>query len=128
MNWSKMPQAKVSKSLWKDISGEDKLITQPVKDEISKMFAVEETQPKKSGAGSTKPVKEAVPSFLDPKRANNVGLLMGRITMSTKELQRSIASGDKSVVKNEDMLRILQQVRQRPWMSSCRLPATCSLV
>ena len=105
-----MPQAKVSRSLWKDISGEDELITAGVKREISRLFAVEETQPKKQGGGTKKPVKEAVPSFLDPKRANNVGLLMGRIKMTNEEMQRSISTGDSSVVRNEDMLRILQQV------------------
>ena len=109
VNWAKMPQAKVAQSLWKDVKGEDKLITPAVKEEISMLFAVEETQAKKPGAVA-KVVVEAVPSFLEPKRANDVGLLMGRIKMSNKELQQGIAAGKAEVTKSEDMLRILQQV------------------
>jgi hypothetical protein len=72
VNWSKMPPPKVKKSLWKDVSGEDKLITPEAIAEISRLFAVEAAAAKSAPkASSKKPVKEAVPSFLDPKRKHH---------------------------------------------------------
>ena len=105
-----MPNPKVSKSLWKDVVDEDKLIDSAAEAEICRLFGIEPAAPKAAAADAKpKKVKEALPSFLDSKRANNVGLLMGRIKMSNSDLQAAIKSGAPAVV-NEDTLRILQQV------------------
>ena len=111
-----MPNAKVANTLWKDVDDETaadtKTLFEPAaQQDLIAMFRAD--QPASGGAAKPKKekkkpeVKEV--SFLEGKRQNEVGLLMGRIKLSNDALKAAIQAGDEEVVE-EDTLRILQQV------------------
>ena len=114
-----MPNAKVAKTLWKDVDDETaadtKTLFEPAaQQDLIAMFRTDQPASGGGGGGAEKPKKEKKKevkevSFLEGKRQNEVGLLMGRIKLSNDALKAAIQAGDEEVVE-EDTLRILQQV------------------
>jgi hypothetical protein len=109
VNWAKMPTARVKLSVWGSVEGEDKLLDPASIDQLVDAFTTEVSQPSSAAAPKKRVVKEAVPSFLDPKRANTVGILIGRIKLTNAEMCAAIINGDKDFL-TLDTLHILKTI------------------
>jgi len=107
MNWKKLPATKAKNSIWSGISDEWKIDFK--KGELTDWFNVVDAAEKKPEASK----KVVVPSFLDPKRSQNVGIQLASLkSLGTFEEMRALIvapDGDSSKL-NIDMLKILQQV------------------
>ena len=55
-------------------------------------------------------IASGVPSFLDPKRANNVGILISRIKRPFAEVASALDAGTDAAFLTVDNLEILAQV------------------
>lgn len=112
VNWTKMPNVKVAKSIWKDVTDEHKLLDAASLDELTDAFNTEDAAAaaaSKAGAAAAAPKKKAkvTEAFLDPKKANTVGILIGRWSFDPEyaELQAAIVGGDDTVLTLDTLYR-----------------------
>lgn len=101
LNWQKIPDRKVSKTMFSSLSEDS------VKVDIKALEAAFSANPPANP--NKKPTKkvETAPTFLDPKRANNIGIMIARLKMTGADICSAIENCDTTALP-EDTLVILR--------------------
>ncbi|KAI8815088.1 hypothetical protein BJ742DRAFT_782312 [Cladochytrium replicatum] len=107
LNWTKLPQMKVSDTIWKDL--DDTVIHNHMKEEYSQfedLFAAKETKMKADAGSSESLVKEI--TFLDPKRSQNCNIMLKAIKKQPKEIKRAIHMCDTNALPRDVLNELLK--------------------
>lgn len=96
LNWQKIPDRKVSQTMFASLS-EDTVKVDI--DALEAAFAAQTAAPNKKAAKKV----EVIPSFLDPKRANNIGIMIARLKMTGAEICRAIENCDEAALPEETL-------------------------
>eukprot|EP01052_Picozoa_sp_SAG31_P028868 SAG31_NODE_2823_length_5038_cov_3.257340_5_plen_176_part_00 len=102
-----MPANRVGKSLWKSVEGEEQLLDPTLQQHLVDLFTTEGIG--KKDKKEKKKAIETVPTFLDPKRANNVGILISRFKLTFEAVATALDTDDSGFL-TYDNLEILRQV------------------
>lgn len=107
LNWQKIPNGKVAKTMFASLSEDT------VKVDIKALEAAFSANPPANPNKKAAKKVEVVPTFLDPKRANNIGIMIARLKMSGAEICRAIEECDEAALA-EETLTILRSCVPTP--------------
>ncbi|XP_054909425.1 disheveled-associated activator of morphogenesis 1 [Poeciliopsis prolifica] len=101
-NWSKLPEVKITGTIWKEINDKDVFKVLDLQ-EFQKTFSAYQRPAKVTGeAESVKKVKEL--SVIDGRRAQNCNILLSKLKMTNEEICQAIMSMDDQEELPKDML------------------------
>ena len=100
LNWQKIPDRKVGQTMFASLSEDTVKVDL---DALEAAFAAQSAAPNKKAAKKV----EVIPTFLDPKRANNIGIMIARLKMTGAEICRAIENCDEAAL-TEETLTILR--------------------
>ncbi|XP_029454062.1 disheveled-associated activator of morphogenesis 1 isoform X2 [Rhinatrema bivittatum] len=108
-NWSKLPENKLSGTIWTEID-DAKVFKILDLEDIERTFSAYQRQQKETDAnddtlGSRHKVKEL--SVIDGRRAQNCNILLSRLKLSNEEIKRAILTMDEQEDLPKDMLEQL---------------------
>uniref|UniRef100_A0A096M3A8 Dishevelled associated activator of morphogenesis 1 n=1 Tax=Poecilia formosa TaxID=48698 RepID=A0A096M3A8_POEFO len=104
-NWSKLPEAKITGTIWKEIDDKDVFKVLDLQ-EFQKTFSAYQRSAKENGdAESVKKVKEL--SVIDGRRAQNCNILLSKLKMTNEEICQAVMSMDDQEELPKDMLEQL---------------------
>ncbi|XP_005801208.1 disheveled-associated activator of morphogenesis 1 [Xiphophorus maculatus] len=104
-NWSKLPEAKITGTIWKEIDDKDVFKVLDLQ-EFQKTFSAYQRPTKETGeAESVKKVKEL--SVIDGRRAQNCNILLSKLKMTNEEICQAVMSMDDQEELPKDMLEQL---------------------
>ncbi|XP_030070208.1 disheveled-associated activator of morphogenesis 1 isoform X2 [Microcaecilia unicolor] len=108
-NWSKLPENKLSGTIWTDID-DAKVFKVLDLEDIERTFSAYQRQQKETDANddtlsSRHKVKEL--SVIDGRRAQNCNILLSRLKLSNEEIKRAILTMDEQEDLPKDMLEQL---------------------
>jgi hypothetical protein len=106
LNWQKIPDRKVAQTMFASLSEDT------VKVDIQALEAAFAANPPAASNKAKKKV-EVIPTFLDQKRANNVGIMIARLKMTGAENCRAIEECDEAAL-TEETLTILRSCVPTP--------------
>jgi hypothetical protein len=101
LNWMKIPPTKVKGTIFASLS-EDSVTL-----DISSLESTFASTAASSTSSRSSSVKVSAPTFFDPKRSNNIGIMIARISMSNEELSRAILECDNALL-TPDTLNIVR--------------------
>ncbi|PWA16609.1 hypothetical protein CCH79_00004445, partial [Gambusia affinis] len=104
-NWSKLPEAKITGTIWKEIDDKDVFKVLDLQ-EFQKTFSAYQRPAKETGeADPVKKVKEL--SVIDGRRAQNCNILLSKLKMTNEEICQAVMSMDDQEELPKDMLEQL---------------------
>ncbi|KAJ3127754.1 hypothetical protein HK098_005871 [Nowakowskiella sp. JEL0407] len=119
LQWTKVNTAQINATVWKNVlengTGEDKLRSEKIDlKELEELFSAKQNAaanspavaPAATGTSSTKEVKKVV-SLLDPKKGNNLAIVLGRIKLSYPEIRQSLIKMDLEKITDEMVKQFL---------------------
>lgn len=111
LHWGAMDEVN-SNSVWALVDGDRDVEGLDIdEEEFAQLFQEEivKGEPKKGGAGGSGGQKEAV-KVIDPKRANNGGIILARLKMSYDEMAKVVDTIDETAMSAEQMQGILEYI------------------
>eukprot|EP01119_Soliformovum_irregulare_P017325 TRINITY_DN5126_c0_g1_i1.p1 TRINITY_DN5126_c0_g1~~TRINITY_DN5126_c0_g1_i1.p1 ORF type:complete len:1319 (-),score=517.97 TRINITY_DN5126_c0_g1_i1:43-3999(-) len=102
LNWKKIPDGKITATLWKKAADVIDIDTE----EIENLFCQKQTAPKEVSDEPKKEVRQIV-NLLDTKRANHIGIALGRFKFSNQELKKAIVEVDDSKLTHDDLISLM---------------------
>ena len=111
LHWGAMDEVN-SNSVWALVDGDRDVEGLDIdEEEFAQLFQEEivKGEPKKGGAGGSGGQKDAV-KVIDPKRANNGGIILARLKMSYDEMAKVVDTIDETAMSAEQMQGILEYI------------------
>lgn len=111
LHWGAMDEVN-SNSVWALVDGDRDVEGLDIdEEEFAQLFQEEivKAEPKKGGAGGSGGQKDAV-KVIDPKRANNGGIVLARLKMSYDEMAKVVDTIDETAMSAEQMQGILEYI------------------
>jgi len=110
-NWAKLPDPKTVETVWGPGGATDENIKID-QQEIENLFAITEKKTEPTQANTEEQVKKQAISVLDPRRAQNVSIMLARFKMSYAELRKAIEQLDESVLTVDNLTALKQYIPQ----------------
>ncbi|KAL6073930.1 Dishevelled associated activator of morphogenesis 2 [Balamuthia mandrillaris] len=115
-NWVKLPDNKTLETIWGENGASDDHVKLDVR-EVEQLFSaaapVKEDGEGSGGSTPRGPAKPKAVTVLDPRRGQNVSIMLARFKMSHKELKKAMVNCDSTVL-TADNLSALKQFTPTP--------------
>eukprot|EP00164_Ancoracysta_twista_P002986 GFYU01003980.1.p1 GENE.GFYU01003980.1~~GFYU01003980.1.p1 ORF type:complete len:425 (+),score=183.05 GFYU01003980.1:2-1276(+) len=105
--WSKLPPAKITNTVFENLDDDSVKIDI---DDLEAHFANATAAPRAKAARAAKEEKEAAPTFMDPRRAQNVGIVLARIKQTPAEVKDALLKIDLKILTQETLRTLTKLV------------------
>lgn len=109
-NWVKLPDPKTIDTIWGPGGANDENVKVNMT-EIEELFSIAERKVEKKDEAEESVKKQAI-SLLDPRRAQNISIMLARFKMPYSELRQAIENLDESILTVDNLTALKQYIPQ----------------